>query len=307
MSIGLFDSRYQTHTKLVAVIASVILTLLSQSSCTRSAHDSAQSDTQGTGRVNAETHPGSEKKSSSVIKKWTTSIRKAVNGRPCLTLAVPQALATLAHESPAEWPTKAIAPQPILNQKQILAKLSNEEQQALTVYTYAGFEQVRLYENSTPAELKAKSWSAYEIHAASLFSQAIDRALRKLPVTEGVLYRGIHGISPEDVAIFVWHWQEKVPLGLGPKNKPAVTSASWDPHIAKNFVFHKWKPNQDDTYGILFEIRAGHRGVGIEQIAVHTVQREVLLLKDSRFTIERIAAIQGESKVLKIVLRPLIP
>ena len=241
----------------------------------------------------------------SVWKMLVGSLKPLSSSVSRLTISVPKALAMVASESPRAWPTKVVSPQPILSQKQIMAKLSSEEQEALTMYTYVGFEQIRQYENSTSAELKAQGWSAFEIKSATLFSQTMDRALRKLPVTDGVLYRGIRSVEPKVIANFVWHWQEKVPLGLGPKNKPAVTSTSWDPQIAKSFVFHKWRPNQDDTYGILFEIRQGHKGVGIEQIAVHTFQREVLLPKDSHFMIERIAPIEGESKVLSVILRPL--
>jgi hypothetical protein len=241
----------------------------------------------------------------SIWKILAGSLKPITDSVSRVTTTFPKALAVIAKESPRPWPTKSVAPQPILSQKDIMARLTHEEQQSLTMYTYAGFDQVRLYENSTTAELKKAGWSPYDIKAASVFSQQMDRALRKLPVVSGALYRGIHGIKPKDVATFVWHWQEKIPLGLGPKNKPAVTSTSWDPQIAKNFVFHKWKPNYDDTYGILFEIRPGHMGVGIEEIAVHTFQREVLLPKDSKFIIEKVAAIEGESKILTIILRPI--
>jgi hypothetical protein len=241
----------------------------------------------------------------SIWKILAGSLKPITDSVSRLTTTFPKALEVIAKESPRPWPTNSVAPQPILSQKDLMARLTHEEQQSLTMYTYAGFDQVRLYENSTSAELKSAGWSSYDIKSASLFSQQMDRALRKLPVASGSLYRGIHGIKPKDVATFVWHWQEKIPLGLGPKNKPAVTSTSWDPQIAKNFVFHKWKPNYDDSYGILFEIRPGHMGVGIEQIAVHTFQREVLLPKDSKFMIEKVAPIEGESKILSITLRPI--
>lgn len=241
----------------------------------------------------------------SVWKILAGSLKPITDSLSRLTISFPKALELVAKESPRPWPTKSVAPHPILSQKDIMARLTHEEQQSLTMYTYAGFDQVRLYENSTSGELKTAGWSSYDIKAASLFSQQMDRALRKLPVASGTLYRGIHGIKPKDVATFVWHWQEKIPLGLGPKNKPAITSTSWDPQIAKTFVFHKWQPSYDDTYGILFEIRPGHTGVGIEQIAVHTFQREVLLPKDSRFMIEKVAPIKGESKILSITLRPI--
>jgi len=74
-------------------------------------------------------------------------------------------------------------------------------------------------------------------------------------------------LDPEDVARLVMLWEQKKPLRLGPSNKPAITSASWDPEVAQLFLRWQWNPAKDNRYGIIFSISGDHGGVAIENIS----------------------------------------
>jgi len=230
----------------------------------------------------------------------------AANGGllPCLGLSyafdVKAAMARIAEEKPRAWPGEKPRPSLILSSDEIMKRLTKEEQEAITMYSIVGFDQVRLFEVSGKKELRAAGWSESEIKATESWSLVINRAISKLPVVEEPVFRGMRSVEPGQVARLVDHWHRRKPLGLGLKNKPAVTSASWDPAVAQNFMRAK-----DSLYSIFFEIQKGHGGVGIQEIALHPRQHEVLLPKERWFLIEHMAPVQDQTKMLYVLLKPI--
>ena len=181
--------------------------------------------------------------------------------------------------------------------------LTSEELHALKEYTWVGFDQVRLFENNTTEELLSSGWSAKKIELMAQKSRDINSAIHKIPPIQWVVYRGIRQVDPEDVARLVNLWEQKRPMGLGPNNTPAITSTSWNPDVAQSFLRYNWNPAKDKRYGIIFSISGKHGGVGIENISVKPRQREILIPQSTRFTIERIAPVAGEERMLTISLK----
>jgi hypothetical protein len=216
---------------------------------------------------------------------------------------VSKAIARIKREAPSHWPAMRIRPNPILSEEEIAKRLSDDELSALKEYTYAGFDQVRLFENSSREALLDAGWTGKKIDTIAKKSSLISSAIAKLPPITWSVYRGIRKVEAEDVARLVMLWEQKKPMGLGPSNKPAVTSTSWNPEVAQLFLRWQWNPAKDDRYGIIFSIGGNHGGVAIEHISHLPRQREILIPQSTRFVIERIAPVEGEERMLVVTLK----
>lgn len=213
------------------------------------------------------------------------------------------AVSHIAAQQAIPWPKAAWKPEPLLSAKDIMKILPHSDRMAITNFTISGFGDIRLFQNSTNRELLAQGWTGQEIKQAAAVSKAIDNAIELLPRHMSPVYRGINKITPEQVAYLVWCWKQQVPIGLGPKNLPAVASTSWDPHMAKDFIRSKWNPAWDQNYGIVLVIKGNHGGASIENISYIERQREVLLPSWVSFDIEKISPVIDEERMLVIELR----
>lgn len=171
---------------------------------------------------------------------------------------------------------------------------------AIEGYTGANFTTIREVESFTDEELIRKGWFPEPIALWRQQSNAIHRGFGKLPAYQGTVFRGMHRIKSEQILGWMLAMDRKEAIGFGVDNRPALTSATWDPLKAKKFAAKfRWNANQFSVFMIIEQTR----GLSIEQISDIKGEKEILLPRDGRYLIQAMAPVIGHSGFLMIKLK----
>jgi hypothetical protein len=109
-------------------------------------------------------------------------------------------------------------------------------------------------------------------------------------------------VSPEQIQSWRAYWQKGQSFGLGIQDKPGLSSASWDPEVAKKFMGMGHVFGAKNTYGVILEI-TNHQGVSIQTISKVFSEREVLIPSRIRFKIEQMSLLDQSQGIIHIKLR----
>ena len=177
--------------------------------------------------------------------------------------------------------------------------LTKPELAALRDYTADGYKALRLVQTRSLEELYALGYPKETIRTLWLHRGFIDDILKKLPTAPGIVYRGVHDLTPEQVAdLFIFHEQRSF-VGLGESNLPATSSASWNPFIA--WTYSASRQSSNEAYGVIFAIKQ-RSGVAVDSISLHPYEDEVMLPSQTQFQITEIATVPHADRVLYVEL-----
>jgi hypothetical protein len=172
--------------------------------------------------------------------------------------------------------------------------------QALEGFTTSEFLSIRLIESYRDDELLASGWSPYQIKAWRQRSDDIHQGFGKLPAYNGVVYRGLARLPAEQIQSWMKKMEQRQPIGLGAIDRPALTSASWDPAVATHFAgFTLWqKFFSSQGYSVLMIIDQ-RRGLAIDDISIFKNEREVILPRDAMYFIDRmVPALDAKGRII---------
>lgn len=178
------------------------------------------------------------------------------------------------------------APRPdtdILSRTGLLSKLKPESYRAIKGYTEDDFKGLRFIEAHSDNELLSRGYR--KAYIDTMRSQINDIRVAfsnsEIPRVKAPVYRGMHEVSAVDLSHYIYHAQTGEPIALGPEHRGAMTSASWDPHVADQFLGHN---RFSMGYNVMFEIK-NHKGISIENISIAPFEHEVLIPGDRQFTV----------------------
>ena len=204
-------------------------------------------------------------------------------------------------------PVKKIVPPDkigtVLAKEQIKSLLDAQELEQIRKFTKGGYQQIRGVQSFSEDDLLAMNWHASMIKKWQARSDVLIRALGKLQVFEGTVFRGVSNVTSQDLAFLARSWSYRLPIGLGRNYKPAVASASRNFYVAQKFLSDHF---DDDIvvgqYGILFEIHT-KKGAPIEEISLIKLEREVVLPFDALYEIKGMAPLGLNKKLIYVELQ----
>jgi hypothetical protein len=202
--------------------------------------------------------------------------------------------------------TKIVPPEKpgmVLGKNQIKSLLDSQELEQIRKFTKGGYQQIRGVQSFSEDDLLAMNWHGPMIKKWKARSDVLIRALEKLQVFEGTVFRGVNNVTGQDLAFLARSWSYRLPIGLGRNYKPAVASASRNFYVAQRFLTDNF---EDDIalgqYGILFEIHT-KKGAPIEEVSLIKLEREVVLPFDALYEIKRIAPLGVSKKLIYVELQ----
>lgn len=171
----------------------------------------------------------------------------------------------------------------ILSRERLFSELKPETFRAIKGYTEDDFKDLRFIEAHTDKELMRRGYGKSYIDSMRSQINEIRVAFSNagIPRVKTPVYRGMHEVSAVDLSHYIYHSQTGEPIGLGPEHRGAMTSASWDPNVADQFLGHS---RFTMKYNVIFEIK-NHGGISIENISIAPFEREVLIPGDRKFTV----------------------
>ena len=204
------------------------------------------------------------------------------------------------------WPQTPFNSPRIMSRNEVSKLIDSSGIADIQDYTGIDFDILRDVESYSDNELMARAVSANEIAERRTQSAKIDNAIKKLPIFDGVVYRGVRDVPVEKLANWISKWRSGQPIGLGREDRPALASASWDPEVGKHYVNPWSNARFGNNYGVMMVIDS-HDGVSIESISKIKEEREILLPKNSMFNITKIVPIEGETRVVLMKLHKKSP
>jgi hypothetical protein len=217
-----------------------------------------------------------------------------------------EAVADLYLSSTISWPQTPSNSPRIMSRTEVSKLIDSSVINLIQDYTGIDFDILRDVESYSDTDLMARGLSANEIAERRTQSAKIDNGIKKLPIFDGVVYRGVRDVPVEKLANWISKWRSGQPIGLGREDRPALASASWDPEVGKHYVNPWANARFGSNYGVMMVIDS-HDGVSIESISKIKEEREILLPKNSMFTITKMVPVEGETRVVLMKLRKKIP
>ncbi len=208
--------------------------------------------------------------------------------------------------NPRPTPSEKFPIDGILSGREIKQKTGLNFVSYMSDYTTKGeYRGIRLVESTPKEDLLKTGMHRSEIDKMLKKSEVINDGLKKLPIFGNTVYRGLKGLSEEQIAHWIGAWKSRRPLGLGPHDVPATSSASWNIYTATGFISsHLLMSGRTDRYAVVLEITS-HRGVAIQNVSGFPNEYEVLLPRDQRVMIEAIAPLEGAPRTFLIKMRGL--
>jgi hypothetical protein len=213
-------------------------------------------------------------------------------------------VARLYFESPSPLPKQGPIPEGLLSTDDIRERTGEEFIDAIRDYTALhDFMYIRRVESLDQTSLKKLGMSEKEISLWRSKSDLIHTGIKKLPIIETPVYRGLVGLNEETIGLWYSAWKARKAIGLGFDNQGALSSASWQVKGATEFIMPNLMPGGTTSkYAVLLEIRS-HRGVSIEHISEIPDEFEVLLPRDQKVIIEHMSFVSGARKTILIKMR----
>jgi hypothetical protein len=213
-------------------------------------------------------------------------------------------VATIFHRRPQDLPPPMPPPKDIMSAKDLEAALGKGVISAIQNYTLGGYYLSRRVETMSPTQAAKDGISPTTYELWKKRTEAINRSLKSVrPITQNV-YRGLNMVPMATLARWVQKWREGSPMHLGPGDQPALTSATWDLEVAKNFLVigAYSSPFGERDFSVVFEI-VDHGGVGIQAVSRMPREHEVLIPAFRQFVIEDMAPLTEFKRGVYIKLR----
>lgn len=203
-------------------------------------------------------------------------------------------LSVLKQVPPAGWPRSACKPA-ILPRFKLESILGKEATDALTCYTSGTCADIHTVDALSNEELEQRGYTSSRITDLRKMSRDIGRGLARAPLSGGFAYRVIKSVPSESVADLIEHWQEKKPIGMGEKFRPALASASWDTSLLER----RLSQDPASSFHLLYVINS-HKGVAIEELSPYRDEREIVLPNSETYLIEKIAPLADKTRILRV-------
>lgn len=208
------------------------------------------------------------------------------------TKQVWQDLADLYLTSPRILPSLVAQPQTIPSYNQVENLLGSRFTSSVNDYTRS-HDTLRRVEISSDEDLMQSGYNLPTIGRHRQTIRVINDGLSRLPATNQAVYRGMNNVTPEDMSVFINKWKTKTSTHLGPNGMAALTSASWDLKVAKDFAFMYKGSDGPPKFFVIMVLR-NHRGVPIQNLSEFPTEHEVLIPSSQKFIIENMAPILNE-------------
>jgi hypothetical protein len=208
------------------------------------------------------------------------------------TKQVWQDLADLYLTTPRILPALVAKPQNIPSYEQVESLLGSRFTTSVTSYTRS-HDTLRRVEISTDDDLMQSGYNLPTIGRHRQTIRVINDGLSRLPATNQAVYRGMNNVPPEDMSMLINKWKTKATTHLGPNGLAAITSASWDLKVAKDFAFMYRGSDGPPKFFVIMVLR-NHRGVPIQNLSEFPAEHEVLIPSSQKFIIENMAPIMNE-------------
>lgn len=191
---------------------------------------------------------------------------------------------------PEPVPRNGVAPKSRISQSLVERKVGWDFINALEGFTTTDFRNIRITESYLDDELISKGWSSAQINTWRQRSDVIHKGFSKLPAYKGTVYRGLSRLPADQILSWIKKMEKQQLIGLGAIDRPALTSATWDPAVASNFAGPSLiqKFFSPDTFSVLMVIDQS-RGLPIEDISIFKNEREVILPRDALYKIDSMA------------------
>jgi hypothetical protein len=212
-------------------------------------------------------------------------------------------IASIYKQAPMAEPVEPKSPMEIFSYEEISDRAGDKFIHFVFDYTSTSdYNFIRRVESSSRETLLKEGMSSWEINRWMASSNEIFEGMKKIPPVRGVVYRGMQDLTAADIAVWVKAWKEERPIGLGFGENPATTSASWSVDQAMKFLHGHMFFGGGSKYAVLLEI-SHHRGVAIERISKIPEEKEVLLPRDLKVTIESIVPMEDRQRTFIIKMR----
>lgn len=203
-------------------------------------------------------------------------------------------------KDPEPVPRRGVAPRSPISQSLVERKVGWDFINALEGFTTTDFMTIRMTESYPDDELMSKGWSPAQISAWRQRSDVIHKGFNKLPAYKGIVYRGLTRLPADQILSWARKMEKQQLIGLGAIDRPALTSATWDPAVAHKFASPSilQKFFSPDTYSVLMIIDQS-RGLPIEDLSIFKNEREVILPRDALYKIESMApAVNSKGSII---------
>jgi hypothetical protein len=216
--------------------------------------------------------------------------------------AFSQTLADLSTGVPVKLPKRVVEPSTILPRYQYHQRGGEKFVQAVYAYSGSEYTNIRLVESGSFDKLRQSGLSDARVDQLKNMVHDINEGLTKCPKVKETIYRGMKDVSREQIQKWRTFWEKDEAFGLGVNDKPGLTSASWDPEVAKKFMGTGHVFSLKTTYGVVMEI-TGHQGVSIQTISKVLSEKEVLIPSNMRFKIEQMSLLDQSHGIIHIKIR----
>lgn len=216
--------------------------------------------------------------------------------------AFSQTLAEISASVPVTLPRRVVEPSTILPRYQYHQRGGEKFVQAVYAYSGSEYTNIRLVENGSLDLLRKNGLSDARVDQLKNMVLDINEGLAKFPKVRETIYRGMKDVSREQIQNWRTFWEKDEAFGLGVNNKPGLTSASWDPEVAKKFMGIGHVFSLKTTYGVVMEI-TNHQGVSIQTISKVLSEKEVLIPSNMRFKIEQMSLLDQSHGIIHIKVR----
>lgn len=215
-------------------------------------------------------------------------------------------IATVFQAKSISIPSSTPFPTGILTKDEFTSRGGQEIVGVIEQYTNAGFHFARRAETMTQEEAAKQGVAPITYSLWRRRLKLLNEKLPHLPTVNATVYRGLSEVPYETVANWIKKWRAGEPMALGPNDKPAITSATWDIKIAKSFLYLDLASlvTRKEHLSVLLEIHH-HRGVGIQNVSLFYKEHEVLLPASQKFQIEEISPIGYFKRAIRIKLKGL--
>jgi hypothetical protein len=216
--------------------------------------------------------------------------------------AFSQTLAEISAGVPVLLPKRVVEPSTILPRYQYHQRGGEKFVQAVYAYSGSEYTNLRLFESGSFDRLRKSGLSDARVDQLKNMVVDINEGLAKCPKVKETIYRGMKDVSREQIQKWRTYWEKGEAFGLGVDDRPGLTSASWDPEVAKKFMGVGHVFSLKTTYGVVMEITS-HQGVSIQTISKVLSEKEVLIPSNMRFKIEQMSLLDQSHGIIHIKVR----